>query len=167
MSCEACQKLLISDSDAPHDGLLTYRNPSILRPFGRPPVVLHRYRCKHCGFNWIRETDPLEGDRSEWICLYQASNILVPATADCPSSIDLAMPAHSFRPAIRQRHPQRTRHASWHRTRSFVDRGGGATRFFRSERILALVSREFGCNAKESRATRGTVRRQKAPPRAR
>jgi hypothetical protein len=85
MPCEACQKLLTSDSDAPHDGLLTCRNPSILRPFGRPPVVLHRYRCRHCGFNWIREIDPLERDRSEWICLYQASNILVPATEDCPS----------------------------------------------------------------------------------
>ena len=105
MSCEACQKLLIGDSDAPHDGLLAYRAPSILRPFGRPPVVLHRYRCKHCGFNWIRETDPLERERTEWICLYQASNILVPATADSHSLSSAS--EHSISSAPADRHPAR------------------------------------------------------------
>ncbi len=40
-----------------------------------------------------------------------------------------------------ERHPQGTRHATCHRERSSVDRGGDAARLFRAERILALVPR--------------------------
>jgi hypothetical protein len=69
---------------APHHGLLTFCEPSILRPWGRPPVVLHSYRCKYRGFKWIRKTDPLEPDRVEWNCFYHASNILTPAAAGSP-----------------------------------------------------------------------------------
>ena len=106
MPCEACQKLLVGDSDGSHDGLLTYRNPAILRPFGRPPVVLHRYRCKHCGFNWIHETDPLERGRSEWICLYEAPNILIPATVDRSSRLSAS--EHSNPSGNTERQPARS-----------------------------------------------------------
>lgn len=111
MSCEACQKLLDGDSDSPHDGLLAYRAPSILRPFGRPPVVLHHYRCQLCGVNWIRETDPLARDRSEWICLYQASNILIPAAAGSPSLSPASERSSSSTPT--DRHPALSEH--WRR----------------------------------------------------
>lgn len=52
------------------------RNPTFLRPLGRRPMLLQRYRCRICKTNWLYESDPLNPEELEWICLYQASNIL-------------------------------------------------------------------------------------------
>jgi transposase-like protein len=87
MSCEACQNLLIVDCAAAHEGLRIYCNRSVLRPLGRPPIIIDRYRCKHCGDTWMRETDPVRQKSVEWICLYQTSNILTPPVADQYSSV--------------------------------------------------------------------------------
>ena len=84
MSCEACEKMHLADTVKPHDGLLIVRSPAILRPMGRQPLLLQRYCCRLCNTNWLMESDPLQPDHSDWVCLYLAANILDPVSTFHP-----------------------------------------------------------------------------------
>ncbi|MBP0588581.1 hypothetical protein J8I87_02375 [Paraburkholderia sp. LEh10] len=70
----------LGDAAQPHAGLLATRSPTKLRPLGRRPVILQQYCCRVCDTNWLLEQDPLEPEHAEWICLYQAANILDPVS---------------------------------------------------------------------------------------
>jgi hypothetical protein len=95
MSCDACERMLLSDQATPHDGLKASHNPVRLRPLGRPPVVLQRYCCKLCGYNWLEEADPLLPGSSDWVCLYAASTIFEPGSALRPALLEISTPAAS------------------------------------------------------------------------
>ncbi|RFU44516.1 hypothetical protein [Paraburkholderia sp. DHOC27] len=45
-------------------------------------MVLQPYRCGLCGTNWLLELELLQPSHREWICLYQASSILAPVSAN-------------------------------------------------------------------------------------
>jgi hypothetical protein len=62
----------LGDSVKPHDGLLLACSPGSFAP-AWPPI-----RCQICETNWLHELDPLRPGQWDWICLYQASNILDP-----------------------------------------------------------------------------------------
>jgi hypothetical protein len=78
MSCESCDQMHWSDATVPHEGLLALHKPKTLRPFGHAPVLIQRFRCRHCGANWICESSLDAGEPPEWICLHDASSILDP-----------------------------------------------------------------------------------------
>ena len=78
MSCDACEKMQRGDIVVPHPALALHSNRTKLRPIGRMPVFVWRYSCQVCDTHWLYEFDPAEPTRSEWVCLYQASNILIP-----------------------------------------------------------------------------------------
>ena len=84
MSCEACERMQMEDAIEPHEGLQTVHAPTRLRPLGRRPVLLQRYCCRICSTNWLVERDPLEPERADWVCLYQASSILDPVSTVHP-----------------------------------------------------------------------------------
>lgn len=88
MSCDACERMLLSDQVTPLDGLKVSHNPVRLHPLGRPPVVLKRCRCDCSGFNWLEETDPLLPGSSDWVCLYTASTIFEPGSNLDPGRTD-------------------------------------------------------------------------------
>jgi hypothetical protein len=71
----------MEDAVEPHEGLQVAHAPTRLRPLGRRPVLLQRYCCRICSTNWLLERDPLDPERPEWVCLYQASSILDPVSA--------------------------------------------------------------------------------------
>lgn len=95
MSCGACERMLLSEQIAPHDGLKVSHSPVRLRPLGRPPVVLQRYRCNCCGFNWLEEADPLLPGSSDWVCLYTSSTIFEPGSALRPALLEISAPGAS------------------------------------------------------------------------
>src|SRR5258705_11113957 len=86
MFCDACERMLQSAIPAPHPPLQKSDCSTRLRPLGRRPLEVCRYRCLQCGVNWMLETDMSNAGEHEWICLYHASSILEPGSASAPTS---------------------------------------------------------------------------------
>lgn len=79
MFCDACNAMLVSVSPTPHSRLIK-SHTTRLRPLGRSPTDVCRYRCLLCGANWMSESDASVPGEQEWICLYHSSNILEPGS---------------------------------------------------------------------------------------
>ena len=86
MSCEACEQMQLADDDQPHKWLTATGAASKLRPLGGQLVSLQRYRCSLCETTWLRELDPSQPRQESWICLYEAQNILDPASVSHPKT---------------------------------------------------------------------------------
>ncbi|TDN67099.1 hypothetical protein B0G77_0326 [Paraburkholderia sp. BL10I2N1] len=80
MPCDACERMLQSATPAPHPQLLKSHCVTRLRPLGRRPIEVCKYRCRQCDVQWMLETDMSNADEHEWICLYNSSSILEPGS---------------------------------------------------------------------------------------
>ncbi|WP_175152358.1 hypothetical protein [Paraburkholderia ultramafica] len=72
--------MLLSATPAPHPQLLKSDCATRLRPLGRRPIEVCKYRCRQCDVHWMLETDMADADKHEWICLYNSSSILEPGS---------------------------------------------------------------------------------------
>jgi|SRR6266702_7731923 hypothetical protein len=86
MFCDACDGMLQSATPVPHPQLEKSPCSTRLRPLGRRPLEVCRYRCLQCGVNWMLETDMSNADEHEWICLYHSSSILAPGSVSALTS---------------------------------------------------------------------------------
>src|ERR1700758_3936467 len=86
MFCDTCERMLQSAIPAPHPQLQKSHCSTRLRPLGRHPLEVCRYRCLQCGVNWMLETDMSNAGEHERICLYHSSSILEPGSVSAPTS---------------------------------------------------------------------------------
>ncbi len=80
MPCDACARMLESETPTAHAWLAEAHSPTRLRRLGRPAVVVRLFRCSQCYTNWLAEIDPLQPDNVDWLCLHSASNVLAPVS---------------------------------------------------------------------------------------